>query len=204
MNVAGATGGLGRPAVSKLLAAGHEVTGLARSADSGGRLERKGARAARTSLFELAGPSRDALRAPDRFRTPEARYGGGCRRPIQAAHVRFARAAWSEPRDVPSLPDDVSGTALRRRAGIGPRPRGATQARAWRSRWPTPGGKSAPPPPGSARGRAQLQEVAAKHHVMPYPQRVNRPAGLVFKARARCPASRGSRSPGHGSRRSIS
>jgi hypothetical protein len=123
---------------------------------------------------------------------------------IQAAHLRFARAAWSEPRDVPSLPDDVSGTALRRRAGIGPRPRGATQARAWRSRWPTPGGKSAPPPPGSARGRAQLQEVAAKHHVMPYPQRVNRPAGLVFKARARCPASRGSRSPGHGSRRSIS
>jgi hypothetical protein len=52
--VVGATGWLGCPTVNKLLAAGHEVPGLARSGESGGRLERQGARAARASLFELA------------------------------------------------------------------------------------------------------------------------------------------------------
>jgi 2-alkyl-3-oxoalkanoate reductase len=50
----GATGGLGCPTVNKLLAAGHEVPGLARSAESGGRLECQGAQAARASLFEFA------------------------------------------------------------------------------------------------------------------------------------------------------
>jgi nucleoside-diphosphate-sugar epimerase len=58
--VAGATGALGRPTVSRLLAAGHEVTGLTRSAESADRLERKGARAARASLFDL-GALRDAV-----------------------------------------------------------------------------------------------------------------------------------------------
>jgi nucleoside-diphosphate-sugar epimerase len=51
--VVGATGTLGRPTVSRLLVAGHEVTGLARSDESAGRLEREGARAARASLFDL-------------------------------------------------------------------------------------------------------------------------------------------------------
>lgn len=53
--VAGATGVIGRATVPLLLAAGHEVTGLARSAGAARRLEAAGARAARASLFDPDG-----------------------------------------------------------------------------------------------------------------------------------------------------
>lgn len=43
--VAGATGAVGRPLVKKLVAAGHDVTGMTRSASKAGQLEAAGARA---------------------------------------------------------------------------------------------------------------------------------------------------------------
>ena len=52
--VTGATGAIGRFAVPELVAAGHEVTGLARSDDKAAQLEQQGARAARVSLFDEA------------------------------------------------------------------------------------------------------------------------------------------------------
>jgi nucleoside-diphosphate-sugar epimerase len=50
--VAGATGVVGTRTVALLLAAGHEVTGLARSAERAGLLARQGARAVQASLFD--------------------------------------------------------------------------------------------------------------------------------------------------------
>lgn len=50
--VAGATGVAGTRAVALLLAAGHEVTGLARSAAKAGLLAGQGARAVQASLFD--------------------------------------------------------------------------------------------------------------------------------------------------------
>jgi nucleoside-diphosphate-sugar epimerase len=50
--VAGATGVVGTRAVTLLLAAGHQVTGLARSAEKAGLLRRQGARAEQASLFD--------------------------------------------------------------------------------------------------------------------------------------------------------
>jgi nucleoside-diphosphate-sugar epimerase len=52
--VTGATGAIGRFAVPALVAAGHEVTGLARSDDKAAQLEGQGALAARVSLFDEA------------------------------------------------------------------------------------------------------------------------------------------------------
>lgn len=50
--VAGATGVVGTRAVALLLAAGHQVTGLARSAGKARLLQRQGARAVQASLFD--------------------------------------------------------------------------------------------------------------------------------------------------------
>ena len=50
--VAGATGVVGTRTVTLLLAAGHQVTGLARSAEKADLLARQGARAVRASLFD--------------------------------------------------------------------------------------------------------------------------------------------------------
>jgi len=50
--VTGATGALGQHAVPALLAAGHAVSGLARSPESAAWLDRAGARPVRVSLFE--------------------------------------------------------------------------------------------------------------------------------------------------------
>ena len=50
--VAGATGTVGTRAVTLLLAAGHQVTGLARSAEKAGLLASQGARAVQASLFD--------------------------------------------------------------------------------------------------------------------------------------------------------
>lgn len=50
--VVGATGVVGRPAVRALVAAGHEVVGLARSAASAGVLAALGARSASAGLFD--------------------------------------------------------------------------------------------------------------------------------------------------------
>jgi nucleoside-diphosphate-sugar epimerase len=58
--VAGATGILGRRAVPLLIEAGHEVTGVARSAEKAAWLERVGARAARADLFDPAALTRAA------------------------------------------------------------------------------------------------------------------------------------------------
>jgi nucleoside-diphosphate-sugar epimerase len=56
--VAGATGAIGRPLVPKLLAAGHEVTGMSRSEDRAAALRRAGADAVVCDLFDA-----DAVRA---------------------------------------------------------------------------------------------------------------------------------------------
>lgn len=53
--VAGATGLIGRRAVAALVAAGHEVTGVARSDEKAALLARLGARAARVDLFDGPG-----------------------------------------------------------------------------------------------------------------------------------------------------
>jgi nucleoside-diphosphate-sugar epimerase len=50
--VTGATGAIGRHSVPALVDAGHEVTGIARSAEKRGRLEAAGARAVEVSLFD--------------------------------------------------------------------------------------------------------------------------------------------------------
>src|ERR1700704_1280423 len=55
--VAGATGVIGRRAVSRLVAAGHEVTGVSRSPEKDALLESLGARPVRVDLFDA-----DALR----------------------------------------------------------------------------------------------------------------------------------------------
>ena len=54
--VAGGTGAVGRHAVSALVAAGHSVTALARSAERASQLQAQGARPLEVSLFD-----RDAL-----------------------------------------------------------------------------------------------------------------------------------------------
>ena len=50
--VAGATGAIGRPLVPKLVAAGHEVTGMTRSQQRAGALRRAAARAVVTDAFD--------------------------------------------------------------------------------------------------------------------------------------------------------
>ena len=56
--VAGATGVLGRRTVARLVAAGHQVTGVARSPEKDTLLESLGARPVRVDLFDA-----DAVRA---------------------------------------------------------------------------------------------------------------------------------------------
>jgi nucleoside-diphosphate-sugar epimerase len=56
--VAGASGAVGRPLVPKLVAAGHEVTGMTRSESKAEAVRRAGARAAVVDVFDA-----DALRA---------------------------------------------------------------------------------------------------------------------------------------------
>jgi 2-alkyl-3-oxoalkanoate reductase len=58
--VAGASGAIGRPLVAKLVAAGHEVTGMTRSEQSAERIREAGARAAVADVFD-AGAVRDAM-----------------------------------------------------------------------------------------------------------------------------------------------
>ncbi|MEX2195041.1 MAG: NAD(P)-dependent oxidoreductase [Thermoleophilaceae bacterium] len=53
--VAGATGAIGRPLVRQLVAAGHEVTGMTRSAEKARALEQAGARAAVCDAFDREG-----------------------------------------------------------------------------------------------------------------------------------------------------
>src|SRR4051794_11826448 len=52
--LAGATGVVGRTLLPRLIAAGHEVTGLARSAESAARVERAGATAVVADAFDAA------------------------------------------------------------------------------------------------------------------------------------------------------
>src|SRR5438552_11061420 len=52
--VTGATGAIGRFVIPELVAAGHDVTGLARSDEKAQQLDAQGARAARVSLFDGA------------------------------------------------------------------------------------------------------------------------------------------------------
>ena len=52
--VAGASGAIGRPLVGKLIAAGHEVTGMTRSEESAAELRSAGASAAVADVFDAA------------------------------------------------------------------------------------------------------------------------------------------------------
>ena len=52
--LAGATGVIGRPLVPALLAAGHEVTALARTPEKAAALEARGAQAARADASDVA------------------------------------------------------------------------------------------------------------------------------------------------------
>ncbi len=62
--VAGATGVAGRRAVARLVAAGHQVTGIARSPEKASLLASLGARAVEVSLFDV-GALRDAIGGHD-------------------------------------------------------------------------------------------------------------------------------------------
>ena len=64
--VAGATGAVGRPLVPKLVAAGHEVTGMTRSEAKAQELRAAGANAAVVDVFDV-----DALRAAIDSASPE-------------------------------------------------------------------------------------------------------------------------------------
>ena len=64
--VAGASGAIGRPLVPKLIAAGHEVTGMTRSEEKAEAVRAAGARAAIVDVFDA-----DALRAAMAEATPE-------------------------------------------------------------------------------------------------------------------------------------
>ena len=64
--VAGASGAVGRPLVPKLVAAGHEVTGMTRSESKTEDMRRAGARAALADVFDV-----DALRAAMEEARPE-------------------------------------------------------------------------------------------------------------------------------------
>jgi nucleoside-diphosphate-sugar epimerase len=64
--VAGASGAIGRPLVPKLVAAGHEVTGMTRSDSKAAAVRQAGARAAAVDVFD-----RDALAAAMAESSPE-------------------------------------------------------------------------------------------------------------------------------------
>src|SRR5215210_1522620 len=64
--VAGASGAIGRPLVAKLIAAGHEVTGMTRSEARAEEIRAAGAEAAAVDVFDA-----DALRAAMRAASPE-------------------------------------------------------------------------------------------------------------------------------------
>ena len=53
--VAGATGAIGRPLIAKLLAAGHEVTGMTRTETRAETIRAAGARAAVVDVFDRVG-----------------------------------------------------------------------------------------------------------------------------------------------------
>lgn len=123
---------------------------------------------------------------------------------IQAAHVRFARAAWSEPRDVPACPamsagrlciDEPGSARARGDSYAGP---GLAEpvAGAGRKACVSPAGLG--PGTGATPGSGRQ---APRHALLAAREQARRPG---LRGRARCPASRGSRSPGHRSRRSTS
>ena len=64
--VAGASGAIGRPLVPRLIAAGHEVTGMTRSEEKAEAVRSAGARAAVVDVFDA-----DALRAAMAEAAPE-------------------------------------------------------------------------------------------------------------------------------------
>jgi nucleoside-diphosphate-sugar epimerase len=109
--VAGATGTLGRPVVQDLLAHGHEVVGLTRSADGAKRLERAGARAVVADALDAEG-----LRA-----------AVGLVRPDQVVHLLTAI-----PPAGPLRPKDMQGTNRLRVAGTTNLIRAAVEAGAAR------------------------------------------------------------------------
>ncbi len=104
--ITGSTGVLGRRAVRELLAAGHRVTGVTRSARGRERLERLGARAVEADVFDEASLRRafdgaDAvvnllthIPSPDRMPDPSAwEENDRLRTEASAAIARAARAA---------------------------------------------------------------------------------------------------------------
>ncbi|MGH2587544.1 MAG: NAD-dependent epimerase/dehydratase family protein [Dehalococcoidia bacterium] len=85
--VAGGTGVLGRPAIRRLVADGHRVRGLVRSAESGKRVRQLGAEPVQVSLFD-AGAVRGALDGAEAVLHLATR--------IPAAMAARKRDAWGE------------------------------------------------------------------------------------------------------------
>ena len=83
--IAGATGVVGARTVALLVAAGHEVTGLARSAEKAGLLQRQDARAVQASLFDPDAPLR---------RRRRARRGGEPGHPHPVGSAAISARAW--------------------------------------------------------------------------------------------------------------
>ena len=94
--VAGATGVLGRRAVARLVAAGHQVTGVARSPEKAALLESLGARPVGVDLFDadaVRGAVARARRGRQSRHQDPARRGDG-------AHIRVGGERAHPPRGV--------------------------------------------------------------------------------------------------------
>ena len=134
--VTGASGWIGSAVVDELLAAGHEVIGLARSDTSAAALAAKGAPVRRGDLDDL-----DSIRA-------------GAEDAEAVIHLAnkhdFANPAVSNARRAGRRPDH------RRRAGRAP------AVRSWsRPAWPASPGQASPPRPTHRRSTARTRRAAA-------------------------------------------
>ena len=97
--IAGATGVVGARTVALLVAAGHEVTGLARSAEKAGLLQRQDARAVQASLPGAAakapGPRAEPLTGSQRVDSSRFAAATGW-----VAASRSTQGSWSRQRSM--------------------------------------------------------------------------------------------------------
>ncbi|HEX2715199.1 MAG TPA: NAD-dependent epimerase/dehydratase family protein, partial [Candidatus Acidoferrales bacterium] len=101
--ITGGSGWIGSAVVPRLIGAGHQVVGLARSDAAAARLEAAGARVVRGDIDDL-----------DLLRAEAARSGGviqlAFRHDIAFQPDGFARAAASEGQSIDAIGDALAGT----------------------------------------------------------------------------------------------
>ena len=120
--ITGSTGVIGRRAVRELLAAGHRVTGVTRSARGRERLESLGARAVEADVFDEASLRR-AFNGADADPATNAEIDAAL-----AAAVGIEALRPREPQDGPlARSQRVSSRRLREASGWAPRMRAGTE-----------------------------------------------------------------------------